>query len=65
MEFLSLLSSSLWQTLICGSCAPAKGPPVQRKPLKNRDYEVDLSSRLGKTQVVLHRPWTSCCVMSL
>ncbi|KAJ6876639.1 zinc finger matrin-type protein 2 [Populus alba x Populus x berolinensis] len=32
-------------------CA-AKGPPVQRKPLKHRDYEVDLDSRLGKTQVV-------------
>jgi U4/U6.U5 tri-snRNP component SNU23 len=31
-------------------CA-AKGPPVQRKPLKHRDYEVDLDSRLGKTQV--------------
>lgn len=31
-------------------CA-AKGPPVQRKPLKHRDYEVDLESRLGKTQV--------------
>jgi len=29
-----------------------RGPPVQRKPLKNRDYEVDLTSRLGKTQVV-------------
>ncbi|KAG5525432.1 hypothetical protein RHGRI_031926 [Rhododendron griersonianum] len=29
----------------------AKGPPVQRKPLKHRDYEVDLNSRLGKTQV--------------
>ncbi|KAG5056040.1 hypothetical protein JHK85_008550 [Glycine max] len=29
-----------------------KGPPVQRKPLKHRDYEVDLESRLGKTQVV-------------
>lgn len=27
-------------------------PPVQRKPLKHRDYEVDLGSRLGKTQVV-------------
>lgn len=25
---------------------------VQRKPLKHRDYEVDLTSRLGKTQVV-------------
>ncbi|KAL2536935.1 U4/U6.U5 tri-snRNP component SNU23 [Forsythia ovata] len=25
---------------------------VQRKPLKHRDYEVDLESRLGKTQVV-------------
>lgn len=30
----------------------AKVPPVQRKPLKHRDYEVDLESRLGKTQVV-------------
>ncbi|TXG65302.1 hypothetical protein EZV62_006577 [Acer yangbiense] len=30
----------------------AKGPPVQRKPLKHRDYIVDLESRLGKTQVV-------------
>lgn len=29
----------------------ARGPPVQRKPLKQRDYEVDLESRLGKTQV--------------
>ncbi|KAL5135909.1 Zinc finger matrin-type protein 2 [Glycine soja] len=29
-----------------------KGPPVQRKPLKHRDYEVDLESRLGKTQVM-------------
>ncbi|KAH7440564.1 hypothetical protein KP509_04G112900 [Ceratopteris richardii] len=25
---------------------------IQRKPLKHRDYEVDLTSRLGKTQVV-------------
>ncbi|RZC60768.1 hypothetical protein C5167_022540 [Papaver somniferum] len=30
----------------------AKGPPVQRQPLKRRDYEVDLNSRLGKSQVV-------------
>ncbi|KAG9459595.1 hypothetical protein H6P81_004103 [Aristolochia fimbriata] len=30
----------------------SKGPAVQRKPLKHRDFEVDLSSRLGKTQVV-------------
>ncbi|KAH7542973.1 hypothetical protein FEM48_Zijuj02G0132400 [Ziziphus jujuba var. spinosa] len=30
----------------------SKGPSVQRKPLKHRDYEVDLESRLGKTQVV-------------
>ncbi|KMZ70017.1 Zinc finger matrin type 2 [Zostera marina] len=30
----------------------AKGPPVHRKPLKHRDFEVDLNSRLGKTQVV-------------
>ncbi|KAI3953974.1 hypothetical protein MKW98_017798, partial [Papaver atlanticum] len=29
-----------------------KGPPVQRQPLKRRDYEVELNSRLGKTQVV-------------
>lgn len=28
-----------------------KGPLVQRKPLKQRDYEIDLESRLGKTQV--------------
>jgi hypothetical protein len=28
-----------------------RGPPVQREPLKHRDYEVDLESRLGKTQV--------------
>ncbi|KAD6795527.1 hypothetical protein E3N88_06423 [Mikania micrantha] len=34
------------------SKSKAKGPPVQRKPLKHRDYEVDLDSRLGKTQVV-------------
>ncbi|MCH89737.1 zinc finger matrin-type protein 2-like, partial [Trifolium medium] len=25
---------------------------VQRKPLKHRDYEVNLESSLGKTQVV-------------
>ncbi|GKE62786.1 hypothetical protein Tco_1513153 [Tanacetum coccineum] len=30
----------------------SKGPPVQRKPLKHRDYEVDLDSRLGKTQAL-------------
>ncbi|GAA0166469.1 RNA processing factor [Lithospermum erythrorhizon] len=30
----------------------AREPPVQRKPLKQRDYHVDLESRLGKTQVV-------------
>ncbi|GMP41678.1 hypothetical protein CsSME_00011692 [Camellia sinensis var. sinensis] len=29
----------------------SKGPPIQRRPLKHRDYEVDLESRLGKTQV--------------
>ncbi|CAL9775711.1 unnamed protein product [Musa acuminata subsp. burmannicoides] len=29
-----------------------KAPPVQRKPLKHRNYEVDLESCLGKTQVV-------------
>lgn len=31
-------------------CA-ARGPAVQRKPLKHRDFEVNLESRLGKTQV--------------
>nr|GLL29440.1 zinc finger matrin-type protein 2 [Ipomoea trifida] len=35
-----------------GRKSKARGPPVQRKPLKQRDYEVDLESRLGKTQVV-------------
>lgn len=30
----------------------SNAPPVQRKLLKHRDYEVDLESRLGKTQVV-------------
>ncbi|KAK1295496.1 hypothetical protein QJS10_CPA16g01629 [Acorus calamus] len=35
-----------------GRRSKAKGPAVQRKPLKHRDYEVDLDSRLGKTQVV-------------
>ncbi|ONK60517.1 uncharacterized protein A4U43_C08F19320 [Asparagus officinalis] len=29
----------------------AKAPPIQRKALKHRDYEVNLESRLGKTQV--------------
>ena len=33
-----------------------RGPPVQRQPLKHRDYEVDLESRLGKTQVCLLLP---------
>jgi hypothetical protein len=31
-------------------------PPVQRKPLKQRDYEIDLESRLGKTQVCSYLP---------
>ncbi|XP_059652324.1 uncharacterized protein LOC132299610 isoform X2 [Cornus florida] len=35
-----------------GRKSKSKGPPVQRKPLKHRDYEVNLQSRLGKTQVV-------------
>lgn len=35
-----------------GQKAKSKDPPVQRKPLKQRDYDVDLESRLGKTQVV-------------
>eukprot|EP00898_Chlorokybus_atmophyticus_P008667 jgi/Chlat1/8801/Chrsp90S08140 len=35
---------------------PKRGssPPVQRAPLKQRDFAVDLSSKLGKTQVVTH-----------
>lgn len=28
------------------------GHPVRRKPLKHRDHQVDLGSRLGETQVV-------------
>ncbi|KAF6165589.1 hypothetical protein GIB67_021859 [Kingdonia uniflora] len=34
------------------SSSKSKVPAVQRQPLKHRDYEVDLESRLGKTQVV-------------
>eukprot|EP00270_Netrium_digitus_P012056 TRINITY_DN3885_c0_g2_i1.p2 TRINITY_DN3885_c0_g2~~TRINITY_DN3885_c0_g2_i1.p2 ORF type:complete len:121 (+),score=41.59 TRINITY_DN3885_c0_g2_i1:205-567(+) len=30
----------------------SRAPPVQRKPLKQRDYEVDLTSRVGTTQIV-------------
>ncbi|PHT28288.1 hypothetical protein CQW23_32103 [Capsicum baccatum] len=33
-----------------GRKSKSRGPPVQRKPLKPRDYQVDLESRLGKTQ---------------
>ncbi|GFZ07214.1 C2H2 and C2HC zinc fingers superfamily protein [Actinidia rufa] len=40
------------------SKSKSKGPPVQRKPLKHRDYEVDLESRLGKTQ---EYDWRSSC----
>ena len=41
----------------------AKGPPLQRKPLKHRDYEVDLESRLGKTQVsVWFLPYLRCWI---
>eukprot|EP00271_Cylindrocystis_brebissonii_P005993 TRINITY_DN18486_c0_g1_i1.p1 TRINITY_DN18486_c0_g1~~TRINITY_DN18486_c0_g1_i1.p1 ORF type:complete len:212 (+),score=55.68 TRINITY_DN18486_c0_g1_i1:244-879(+) len=29
-----------------------RGPPIQRAPLRQRDFEVNLESRLGKTQVV-------------
>ncbi|KAL9685352.1 hypothetical protein QQ045_022801 [Rhodiola kirilowii] len=35
-----------------GSKSKSRGPVVQRKPLKHRDFEVNLESRLGKTQVV-------------
>lgn len=34
------------------SSKSSKGPPIQRKPLKHRDFEVDLDSRLGKSQIV-------------
>ncbi|XP_047339256.1 zinc finger matrin-type protein 2 isoform X2 [Impatiens glandulifera] len=34
------------------SKSKSKGPPVERQPLKHRDFEVDLESRLGKTQVI-------------
>jgi len=44
-----------WQQQI--RIGAAKGPPVQRKPLKHRDYEVDLESRLGKTQVWYCQQW--------
>ncbi|KAJ6974000.1 zinc finger matrin-type protein 2 [Populus alba x Populus x berolinensis] len=47
-EGKSIYDGLLLLLLLCA----AKGPPVQRKPLKHRDYEVDLDSRLGKTQVV-------------
>ncbi|XVF57575.1 hypothetical protein PTKIN_Ptkin06aG0216600 [Pterospermum kingtungense] len=40
----------------------AKGPPVQRKPLKHRDYEVDLESRLGKTQAGYYCSVCECVV---
>ncbi|KAF1892216.1 hypothetical protein Lal_00036577 [Lupinus albus] len=42
------------------SKSKAKGPPVQRKPLKHRDYEVDLESRLGKTQGMLASWFLKC-----
>ncbi|XP_066356458.1 uncharacterized protein [Miscanthus floridulus] len=38
-----------------------RGPPVQRQPLKHRDYEVDLDSRLGKTQI--RERWACLCVL--
>lgn len=54
------------------SKSKAKGPPVQRKPLKHRDYVVDLESRLGKTQVVTpiaplsqQVPASFSCILSL
>lgn len=39
------------ELLLLVACVAARGPAVQRKPLKHRDFEVDLESRLGKTQV--------------
>ncbi|KAG6701297.1 hypothetical protein I3842_08G157900 [Carya illinoinensis] len=40
------------ELLLLISCVVARGPPVQKKPLKHRDFEGDLESRFGKTQVV-------------
>ncbi|RZC89757.1 hypothetical protein C5167_035753 [Papaver somniferum] len=34
-----------------------KGPPVQRQPLKRRDYEVDLDSRLGFRELLGPHKW--------
>ncbi|XP_066356457.1 uncharacterized protein [Miscanthus floridulus] len=39
-----------------------RGPPVQRQPLKHRDYEVDLDSRLGKTQAGYYCSVCECVV---
>ncbi|CAL5380393.1 unnamed protein product [Camellia sinensis] len=49
----SSIEKSIWNVLVSANKRRqnlAKGPPTQRKPLKLRDYEVDLESRLGKTQ---------------
>ncbi|XP_041999563.1 zinc finger matrin-type protein 2-like isoform X2 [Salvia splendens] len=40
----------------------SSGPPVQRKPLKHRDYEVYLESRLGKTQAGYYCSVCECVV---
>ncbi|CAH2054937.1 unnamed protein product [Thlaspi arvense] len=50
--FTSRCRSRIGLNLGVGFAFAAKGPPVQRAPLKHRDYHVDLESRLGKTQVV-------------
>jgi DMSO/TMAO reductase YedYZ heme-binding membrane subunit len=41
-----------------------RGPPVQRQPLKHRDYEVDLDSRLGKTQVCKYPTIYTSCILA-
>lgn len=51
-EYLERAREREQKELESKSKSKSKGPPVQRKPLKHRDYEVDLDSRLGKTQVV-------------
>ncbi|MCD7446488.1 hypothetical protein HAX54_007803 [Datura stramonium] len=46
----------------CARTVYARGTSVQRKPLKPRDYQVDLESRLGKTQAECYCPVCECVV---